>query len=266
MNLSDIFQKLEIESNSAVIYFHIYSDMIKDIADIKGLFSFVDYYFDKKSTVCMPSFPFTGGDYYDYLIKNPVFDVRKTPCRTNLISEIFRRKENVIRSIHPWCSVACKGYYATEFTYEHHKDIKTFGEKSPFWKIIEAGGYVVGLGVDCNTNSFAHMPDDKMKSLYDFRVYEENLFNIKCLDYDGNELFVQTDCIERSTSKAIKPRIMKEFLKKECFYKELNFNGINFYSMKLKDFVDFSVNKNMDIVKEKKYPLYYLREKLTPIE
>ena len=92
MNLDNIFQNLEIENNSSVVYFHIYSDILKPVTNIKCLFDFIDYYFDKKSTICMPSFPFVGSNYFDYLKKKPVFDVRKTPCRTNLASEIFRRK------------------------------------------------------------------------------------------------------------------------------------------------------------------------------
>lgn len=48
----------------------------------------------------MPSFPF-GNDFYGYLRTLQGFDVRRTPSRMGMITEVFRRMPNVWRSLHP---------------------------------------------------------------------------------------------------------------------------------------------------------------------
>lgn len=257
MKLSEIFEKLEIEPHGSIVFFHIASDTLKPIASLREILSTIDEYFDERSTICMPSFPFFGSGYYEYLKNKPVFDIRKTPSKVNLITEVFRRRDGVIRSLHPWCSVACKGYLAKELTSEHYLDAKVFGKKSPFGKISENNGYVVGLGVDCNTNSFAHMPDDVMLEYYSFKVYEDDNIKLICIDYHEKEIEVETNVLHRTISKIIKPRKMRKFLLGQDFYKECVFKGINFYALKLKDYIAFTVSFNIQKVKEKGYPIYY---------
>jgi aminoglycoside N3'-acetyltransferase len=257
ITMETIFQNLHIEPKGNTVYFHIHSDKLKPLITIKELFSVIDRYFDSKSTISMPSFPFTGADYHEYLQQSPVFDVVQTPSRVNLICQIFRRKENVIRSLHPWLSVASKGYLAKEFVAEHHCDYKVFSDRSPFGKMLMADGMVIGLGVDCNTNSFAHIPDDRMLQHYSFNVYEENNRIYPCLDYDRKRILVETNLFEKYIGKKIKPRKMKPIYQKQSFYKEYVVDGIEFYSLKLKEFVAFTVEYNREIVKKEGKPLYY---------
>ncbi|HOK42015.1 MAG TPA: AAC(3) family N-acetyltransferase [bacterium] len=258
MKLVEIFNKLELPDKEAVIFFHIASEKLKTITDIKGIFKAIDDYFDKHSTICMPSYPFTGTAYKEYLSKNPIFDVRNTPCRVNLICEIFRRKENVIRSIHPWCSVAAMGERAYEIVSEHHLDKKVFGKKSPFQKILKLGGYVVGLGVDCNTNSFAHLPDEKMFKNYSFEIYEKKYYNFKAIDYSGKETKVKTNILLENVIKNIKPRKMKPFFYNQNFYKEYRIDNIEFYRLKLDSFLNYTIKINKNIIKTEGKPIYYV--------
>jgi aminoglycoside N3'-acetyltransferase len=257
MKLSDILNKLEIEPKRSVVYLHIGADNLKPIADIATIFKDIFNYYDNKSTICMPSFPFTGSGYFDYLLLNPLFDVNKTPCRVNFASEIFRRREGVMRSIHPYLSVACYGHLADELTAEHHHDVKVFGPKSPFGKILECNGYVVGLGVDCNTNSFAHMPDDRMLDLYNFKVYEDYNLTLPCIDYLGKKINVETNVVRKIISKAIKPRVMERFYRNYDFYKGFCYKGIPFYSLNVFNFVKANILINKCYVKYHGYPIYY---------
>ena len=70
-------------------------------------------------TVLMPTLPF-GGVAIDYARKNPVFDVRRTPSQTGLLTEIFRRSAGVLRSVHPTHPVAVAGHGAVEMVEGHH--------------------------------------------------------------------------------------------------------------------------------------------------
>lgn len=257
MKLYNALEFLQIEPSLEFVYFHIDSQRLSRLWYLKNIFDGIDDYFGKSTTVCMPSFPFSGADYMGWLGKGQPFDILKTPCRVNLAGEVFRRKTRVSRSLHPWCSVACRGPAAHWLTSEHSHDTKTFGSRSPFHKIASAGGYVIGLGVDCNTNSFAHLPDDSMLSFYDFNVYAENNVHHPCIDADGNRIIVETDILAPGISKRIKPRLMKEHYTVQPFYREYEYQDIPFYAMKLDDFVTYTVKFNIEIAKETGCPLYY---------
>ena len=257
VELNQILQDLNIPKTNALVYFHISSDKLKEFFNIKDILKGLDDYFDTSSTYFLPSFTFSGAEYHKYLEATPIFDIRKTPCKVNLISEIFRRNKDTIRSLHPWLSVAGKGTMAKEILHEQHKEIEIFGEKSPFYKIMQRDGYVVGLGVDCNTNSFAHLSDELMKDLYTFPVYEDKIYTTTCIDYKGVKQIVKTTLLHKDISKNIKPRKLKKLFNSQNFYREKKIHEINFYSLKIKDSVQYIYSQCIEDVTLKGKPIYY---------
>ena len=97
-----------------------------------------------EGTLLMPTFPFHGsqGEYAD---KFPRFDVQKTPSKVGILTEVFRQTQGVVRSKHPTHSVAAWGRHANEIVSTHHLG-PTFGVTSPFYRLREFDGIVVGLG------------------------------------------------------------------------------------------------------------------------
>lgn len=257
MKLAEIMESLNVPSRDATTFFHISIEALGGIALASTALKEIRSYFDGRSTLCMPSYPFFGAGYFAWMESLECFDVKKTPSRVNFMSEIFRRTPDVERSLHPWCSVACQGYRAKELVYEHHLSEKTFGEKSPFSKIAKMGGFVVGLGVNCNTNSFAHLPDDFFLNQYPFCVYEEAVFEKKCIDATGCGIIVKTDILHRDISKAIRPINLREQLLAEPFYHEMSIDGISFYAMQVQSYVDFVCKLNEEDLKKNILPRYY---------
>src|SRR4051812_34982070 len=51
-------------------------------------------------TVLMPTLPFSGSAV-DYVRSVSRFDVRRTPSQMGLLTELFRRQQGVLRSVHP---------------------------------------------------------------------------------------------------------------------------------------------------------------------
>ena len=88
---------------------------------------------------------------------NPVFDVRTTPSVVGRITEVFRQREGVIRSLHPTHSCVAAGPLAHALTQGHERDITPCGRRSPFARLIDAQGKIVFLGVNlaCNTTFHA---------------------------------------------------------------------------------------------------------------
>ncbi|MGA2321635.1 MAG: AAC(3) family N-acetyltransferase [Solirubrobacteraceae bacterium] len=99
----------------------------------------------EEGTLLVPTFPFTGREA-DYLATNPSFDVRRTPSQSGLMTELFRRMPDTVRSLHPTHPVSGWGAHAAEILSTHHLG-ETFAETSPFCRLREYDGAVVGIGV-----------------------------------------------------------------------------------------------------------------------
>ena len=253
------FEQLNLESRSATLYVHCSLNNLKSICTVKSIFSAFDYYFDKNSTLCMPGFPYNDRQFETYMSDPGVFDVNKTPAHVSLLSEVFRRKQDTFRSLHPWASVCASGKYAREITSEHHKHEDSFSVLSPFRKIVEMEGYVIGLGLDCNTNSFIHIADNELQQYANnpgFMDYYSDK-DFACLDHSGNLTSVRCNVVNQTIRSKIKPRKMKSSYLETDFYREQNINDINFYSIKLKPFIRYTINQNRSLVEKNLWPSHF---------
>lgn len=104
---------------------------------IDGLIDYVG----PQGTLCMSSFP---PDKYN---TDVVFDVKKTKSAAGYLTEVFRNREGVKRSINHLHSVCAYGKDAELIVNSHHKSKICFDELSPFYIIGELGGYALSLGM-----------------------------------------------------------------------------------------------------------------------
>ena len=79
-----------------------------------------------------------------------------TPGRTGTLAEVFRRRSEAIRSLHPTYSVAAVGGGAAELV-DGHERARATGADSPLGRLAHGGGYVLLLGVPHTANTTAHM-------------------------------------------------------------------------------------------------------------
>ena len=94
--------------------------------------------------VLMPTIPFTG-TAVAYVQEQPVFDVRRTPSRMGILSELFRRMPGVLRSVHPTHSVAAWGEPARALIADHHRAETPCGRGTPYHRLIEGDGRLLFL-------------------------------------------------------------------------------------------------------------------------
>jgi aminoglycoside 3-N-acetyltransferase len=110
-------------------------------------------------TLLMPTFPFLGKQR-TYVEKRRVFDVARTPSQVGLLTEVFRRLPDVVRSLHPTHSVAAWGRHAVMLTQDHHRGT-AFGEASPIYRLRHVRGLVVGLGTGLGDSfTILHVPEE----------------------------------------------------------------------------------------------------------
>ena len=72
----------------------------------------------------MVSLPF-GGASIDWLERGRAFDVRRTPSMMGMVSEMFRRRADVLRSLHPTHPILARGPQAARFIDGHPLDRKS---------------------------------------------------------------------------------------------------------------------------------------------
>jgi aminoglycoside 3-N-acetyltransferase len=111
----------------------------------------------------------------------PVFHSRYTPSSVGALSNVFRMREGVVRSLHPVHSLAAFGPKA-EFYTEGHLDCATpWSPDSPYGKLLRNGAKILFYGVDfaCNTCLHALEIEARMVGIHTretttLYVYDDN--------------------------------------------------------------------------------------------
>src|SRR6266853_1192965 len=143
-------------------------------------------------TMLFPTYPNHRISSYEYLRQGKVFDVRRTPSYTGILTEFARRQRHAVRSLHPTKSVCAIGPAAAEITATHHLSPYPYDTCSPYYKLIEGGGKIVGLGATTNYISFGYCVDDSLKEKFPVRVYHDEIFEAPCINYRGERVIVRT--------------------------------------------------------------------------
>ena len=153
-----------------------------------------------KGTVVFPTYPNHRISSYEWLKQGNVFDVRRTPSYTGILTELARRQRDAVRSLHPTKSVSAIGPAAQELTATHHLSPYPYDEGSPYYKLIEGGGKIIGLGATTNYISFGYCVDDAFKENFPVRVYHDEILEAPCINYDGERVIVKTYAHDMTTT------------------------------------------------------------------
>ena len=153
-----------------------------------------------RGTVVFPTYPNHRISSYEWLKQGNIFDIRRTPSYTGILTEFARRQRKAIRSLHPTKSVCAIGPAAKELTATHHLSPYPYDTNSPYYKLIAGGGKIVGLGATTNYVSFGYCVDDAFKDDFPVRVYTNELFEVPCINYDGEQVVVKTFAHDMSTT------------------------------------------------------------------
>jgi Aminoglycoside 3-N-acetyltransferase len=180
-------------------------------------------------TVLFPTYPNHRISSYEYLRLGKVFDVRRTPSYTGILTEFARRQSGAVRSLHPTKSVCAIGPAAAEITATHHLSPYPYDTCSPYYKLIEGGGKIVGLGATTNYISFGYCVDDAWKEKFPVRVYHDKSFAAPCINYQGEQVLVRT--YAHDMSRVIHPDMPPWFQKyvSAAVCRDLMVRGMRFF-------------------------------------
>jgi aminoglycoside 3-N-acetyltransferase len=189
-------------------------DLVKALIDFCGA----------ERTLVMPSFVM-GGRTYDtsaYFQSKP-FDVRRTPSEMGLVAELFRRTPNVLRSLHPTCSVCALGPLGKALTTGHHVSRTGMSPDSPYGLMTRRGTAILGLGVEyyrCLTH--AHTAGDQMGDAFPIKFANRST-QVALIDYDGSRYDYTLGLPDRT--KTLDLRVLWSVLSKDELV-EWRFHGV----------------------------------------
>ena len=175
-----------------VVYVHSGMDGLNLAFPFYRILFLIQRVIGAEGTVIFPTYPNHLISSYEYLLQGNIFDVRRTPSYTGILTEFARRQRQAVRSLHPTKSVSAIGPAAKELTSTHQLSPYPYDTNSPYYKLIAHQGKIVGLGVTTNYISFGYCVDDAMKERFPVKVYHEHIFEAPCINYEGETVMVST--------------------------------------------------------------------------
>jgi aminoglycoside 3-N-acetyltransferase len=149
-----------------------------------------------EGNLLMVSLPYRSSSL-EYLSKTRTFDVRKTPSMMGLVSEYFRQRPDVVRSLHPTHPVLAWGAKAEWLVAGHEACRYPCGPGSPFEKLEQLDGKVVFYNVPFATFTFFHYLEHLVNPDMPFPLYTEEPFTVPVVDSKGEPSTVTTFVFSR---------------------------------------------------------------------
>lgn len=92
------------------------------------------------------------------------FDPALTPSKVGLMTEVFRQREGVVRTLDPIFSMAISGPEGPALVARECHDC--FGQESPFGWLAEQDGWLLGLGCHPDRITFTHYVEQRLAVAY----------------------------------------------------------------------------------------------------
>lgn len=144
-----------------------------------------------QGNLLMVSIPYRGRAY-DYFLKNKPFRVHKTISMMGLITEMFRRKEAVLRSLNPSHPVLAYGKDSAWLVADHEKCLFPCGVGSPFDKFRQLNGKILFFDVGFGAITFFHYVEDITKDKLPFNPFHEKPFLATAYDQNDRKHEIKT--------------------------------------------------------------------------
>ncbi len=174
---------------------------------------------------------------YEYLKQGKVFDVRKTVSHMGLVSETFRRRPGVVRSLHPSNPVLALGPRADWIVEGHEACVHPCGRGSPFEKIAELHAKVLFYDASIFTQTFFHYLEDMLEEQLDFPLFRKEPIEVPVIDYSGNTRTVRTYPYSEEAIRRRRPEIMTNELDRQGLIKRARAGNSRFMLVSTDDTV-----------------------------
>ena len=152
-SLTEDFKNLGIKRDDNVL---IHSSM-KSIGEVEGgadivLDVFIAYLADK-GNIALPAHTWRQINLKG---EHTVFDPEKEPSCVGILTEMFRKRKGVLRSLHPTHSIAITGKDKEYFVKDEHLIDTPCGRKGCWGKLLDMDFKIIFLGCGTKCNTYIH--------------------------------------------------------------------------------------------------------------
>ena len=156
------------------------SDVVDSLLEVVGT----------EGHLLMMSIPYRGSSQ-KYTESDPVFDVTRTPSAVGLISEVFRRRSGVLRSLSPLHPVLAYGPLAEWLVADHEKCARSCGKGSPFERFLSLQGKFLFFDATFSSLTFMHYVEDLFSARLPVDLYHPMAAMVRVRDGAGREARVR---------------------------------------------------------------------------
>lgn len=185
----------------------------------------------------MVSMPYSGSTH-DYLKGKPTFDVKKTASYMGMVSESFRKREGVLRSLNPAHPVLALGPKAEWIVADHDKCLYSCGPGSPFEKLHQLAGKIVVYHVRFPTITYVHYGEHFLEKMLPFPLYDAETFEVPSIDASGELKTVKTRPFSPEAVRRRRPLMAVELLEKNGLIRSKRVGNSGVLAIEAKDSFD----------------------------
>lgn len=187
--------------------------------------------------VLMVSLPYMSSSL-EYLAKLKAFDVRKTPSMMGLVSEYFRRRPDVLRSLHPTHPVLAWGAKADWIVAGHERCLYPCADGTPFHKLAELDGKAVFFNVPFATFTFFHYLEHMVSDRMPFALYTERPFDVAVIDREGFRSTVSTFAFSTETIRRRRFDVLEDELRRRKLIEQRRLGNGGILAVRVRDTID----------------------------
>ena len=140
----------------------------------------------------MTSLTYQNESSKTYLRRMEPMNVRRSPSRMGLLTEVFRRGRDTVRSLSPTHPLLAWGQRATLFIQGHDNCLAPFGPQSPFARLHEWGAKILTVDAPFSTITYTHFIEDRVSATLPFKFYEPEPMTGIIIDYEGRQHQIPT--------------------------------------------------------------------------
>lgn len=192
----------------------------------------------QSGVLMMPSLTYQNESTKAFLERDGVLNVRRSPSRMGLLTEVFRRNREVRRSLSPTHSILAWGGRAEEFLRDHEKAEVPFGRGTPFEKLLQENGKILTVDAPFSTITFTHFLEDRISTMLPFPLYEEAVRQGVTIDYAGNRINVPVKVISDRANELRREKRLVDELESRRLIRRRRVGNIQLLLLNAKDMTD----------------------------
>lgn len=205
--LAQALRQVGVRSGGVLLVHSSFGEFVNFEGTANDLLKVLNELVGPQGTLMMPA---------QYVSPKNQFNVGRHPASVGLLCELFRRQEGTLRSAHPGQSVCARGPLAKTLIESHHQYPLGCGPQSPFAKLLDFEGQILGLGLPPLWTTFLHVVEDLAPEQFPWQMYDGQSRTFQVIDAEGQQFEMTIPLRDSKILARIDPRSLSQKISGPC--------------------------------------------------